>query len=57
MLPVTQNHEWMVLKGGLQPIIALASSADSDTQRQAAAALRRLSPTDEISIKIVQEGG
>ena len=46
----------MVEEGGLQPIVTLAYSPDPDVHQQAAAALRGLSVTTDIKMKIVQEG-
>jgi len=46
----------MVEEGGLQPVITLAYSPDPDVHQQAAAALRGLSVSTEIKMKVVQEG-
>ena len=52
----TANHQLMVEEGGLQPVITLAYSPDPDVHQQAAAALRGLSVSHDIKMKIVQEG-
>jgi len=51
------NHTFIVEEGGIQPILNLAYSSDSDVHQRAAAAIRSLSMTGNVKMKIVQEGG
>ena len=51
------DHNFIVEEEGLQFLLTLAYSQDPDVHQQATAALRGLSASGDIKMKIVQEGG